>query len=150
MQTHEGALCFVTRARARRAFADATAAVLRNQAHHSSSRTSSFPTAARSSKTGESAHPTRPKPSFITIAPTSCSRTLARREINRLRAVRATADAFVFRFIDVTNRAPDQAALFERTLRFSAGMFEDTEVYRLPGGKDEATTYRFVRQAQSK
>ena len=63
----------------------------------------------------------------------------------RLRAVRATGDTFVFRVVDVTNRASDQAMLVERTLRFSPGAFEDTEVYRQPDGKDEVTTYRFVQ-----
>jgi hypothetical protein len=63
----------------------------------------------------------------------------------RLRASRASDWTFVFRFDDVTNRTPDQAVLVERTLRFSGGTFEDTEVYQQPDGTDDVTTYRFVR-----
>jgi hypothetical protein len=64
----------------------------------------------------------------------------------RLRVTEATADAIVFRFVDVTNREPDQAMLVEQTLRFTPdGALEDTERYRAADGSDDTTTYRFTR-----
>jgi hypothetical protein len=64
----------------------------------------------------------------------------------RLRVTDATADAIVFRFVDVTNREPDQAMLVEQTLRFAPdGSLEDTERYRAADGSDDTTTYRFTR-----
>jgi hypothetical protein len=63
----------------------------------------------------------------------------------RLRAVTASNDTVTFRFVDVTNRAPDQAMLIERTLHFPPDAFDDTEVYRTPDGQDERTTYHFER-----
>ena len=50
----------------------------------------------------------------------------------RLRAVEATDDGIVFRFVDVTNRSPGQSMLVERTLRFVDDVFEDTETSRAP------------------
>jgi hypothetical protein len=64
----------------------------------------------------------------------------------RLRAVEASADSITFRFVDVTNKLPDQSMLVERTLRFDADRFDDTETYEGPEGKD-VTTYHFVRSA---
>lgn len=63
----------------------------------------------------------------------------------RLRVAEVTADAVVFRFVDVTNRGPDQSMLVERTLRVAGDSFEDTEVYRAPDGTKETTTNRFTR-----
>jgi hypothetical protein len=63
----------------------------------------------------------------------------------RLRAAEVTADAVVFRFVDVTNRGADQSMLVERTLRFAGDSFEDTEVYQAPDGTKETTTNRFTR-----
>ncbi len=63
----------------------------------------------------------------------------------RLRVVEATSDSVVFRFVDVTNRAPDQSMLVERTLRFTGGAFDDVEVYRAPDGSNETTTTHFTR-----
>jgi hypothetical protein len=63
----------------------------------------------------------------------------------RLRVAEVSGDAVVFRFVDVTNRAPDQSMLVERTLRFAGDSFDDTEVYRAPDGTNETTTYRFTR-----
>jgi hypothetical protein len=64
----------------------------------------------------------------------------------RLRVTDMTEDAVVFRFVDVTNREPDQEMLVEQTLRFTSdGGLEDTEVYRATDGSDDTTTYRFTR-----
>jgi hypothetical protein len=63
----------------------------------------------------------------------------------RLRVAEVTGDAIVFRFVDVTNRGPDQSMLVERTLRFAGGALEDTEVYQAPDGTKETTTNRFTR-----
>lgn len=63
----------------------------------------------------------------------------------RLRAVSATADTVVFRFVDATNVGPDQGVLVERTLRFGDGVLDDTEIYREPDGKRDETTYHFRR-----
>ena len=63
----------------------------------------------------------------------------------RLRAVRASQDEIEFRFVDVTNRSPDQAMLVERRLGFAGDALEDTEIYRQVDGSDEATSYRFLR-----
>ena len=64
----------------------------------------------------------------------------------RLRAVEATGDSITFRFVDVTNKVPDQSMLVERTLRFGPDRFDDTETYEGPEGRD-VTTYHFVRSA---
>jgi hypothetical protein len=53
--------------------------------------------------------------------------------------------AVVFRFVDVTNRGPDQSMLIERTLRLAGDSFDDTEVYQAPDGTKETTTNRFTR-----
>jgi hypothetical protein len=63
----------------------------------------------------------------------------------RLRVAEVTADTVVFRFVDVTNRGPDQSMLVERTLRLGGEWFDDTEVYVAPDGTRETTTYRFTR-----
>jgi hypothetical protein len=63
----------------------------------------------------------------------------------RLRVAAITGDAVVFRFVDVTNRGPDQSMLVERTLRLAGDTFEDTEVYSAPDGTKETTTNRFTR-----
>jgi hypothetical protein len=63
----------------------------------------------------------------------------------RLRVAEVTGDAVMFRFVDVTNRGPDQSMLVERTLRFADGAFDDTEVYEGPDGTKETTTNRFTR-----
>jgi hypothetical protein len=63
----------------------------------------------------------------------------------RLRAVRATPDEIEFRFVDVTNKTPDQAMLVARKLRFAGATFDDIEIYRQTDGSDETTTYHFVR-----
>jgi hypothetical protein len=62
----------------------------------------------------------------------------------RLRAASAD-DAIRFRFVDATNIEPSQAVLVERTLRFGADAFDDTEVYKQPDGTVESTTYHFTR-----
>jgi hypothetical protein len=62
--------------------------------------------------------------------------------------VEATDDGILFRFVDVTNRRPDQGMLVERRLRFGKDAFEDTETYATPEGKDDVTTYRFTRAAR--
>jgi pimeloyl-ACP methyl ester carboxylesterase len=67
----------------------------------------------------------------------------------RLRATAATADSVVFSFVDVTNRAPSQAMLVERRLRFAGDAFDDTEVYAQPDGTAETTTYHFTRASPS-
>jgi hypothetical protein len=64
----------------------------------------------------------------------------------RLRAVEASGDSITFRFVDVTNKLPDQSMLVERTLRVGTDGFDDTETYDGPQGKD-VTTYHFVRSA---
>jgi hypothetical protein len=63
----------------------------------------------------------------------------------RLRVAEVSGDALVFRFVDITNRGPDQSMLVERTLRFADDSFEDTEVYQAPDGTRETTTNRFTR-----
>ena len=64
----------------------------------------------------------------------------------RLRAAAASADSVTFRWVDVTNRAPDQAMLVERTLRFLPdGSLDDTEIYRAPDGSDDRSTYHLSR-----
>jgi hypothetical protein len=63
----------------------------------------------------------------------------------RLRVAEVTSDAVVFRFVDVTNRAPDQSMLVERRLRFGVDAFDDVEVYRAPDGSNETTTTHFTR-----
>ena len=63
----------------------------------------------------------------------------------RLRVAELTHDTVVFRFVDVTNRLPDQSLLVERRLRFAGDDLEDTETYRAPDGKNETTTSRFTR-----
>jgi hypothetical protein len=65
----------------------------------------------------------------------------------RLRVAEVTSDKVVFRFVDVTNRAPEQSMLVERALRFGVDSFDDTEVYRAPDGSDEKTTTHFTRAA---
>ena len=52
-----------------------------------------------------------------------------------------------FRFVDVTDRGPDEAVLVERTLRVGADALEDTEVYQAADGAPDRTVYRFVRTA---
>ncbi|HEY6464146.1 MAG TPA: hypothetical protein VIY73_28450, partial [Polyangiaceae bacterium] len=64
----------------------------------------------------------------------------------RLRVTDVSPEAIVFRFVDVTNRMPDQDMLVERTLRIARDSFDDTEVYRTADGHDAATTYHFTRR----
>jgi hypothetical protein len=70
----------------------------------------------------------------------------------RLREVPAASsdDTVVFRFVDVTDRTPDEAMLVERRLRLAAdgASFDDTEIYAnaKPDGTDESTTHHFTRQ----
>jgi hypothetical protein len=59
-----------------------------------------------------------------------------------------TADAVVFRIVDVTNRQPDQVMLVEQTVRLTGDdALEDTEVYLSPDGSYDTTTYRLERSA---
>ena len=63
----------------------------------------------------------------------------------RLRVTEVSPETIVFRFVDVTNRMPDQDMLVERTLRIAGDSFDDTEVYRTADGRDASTTYHFTR-----
>jgi hypothetical protein len=63
----------------------------------------------------------------------------------RLRAVGLSDDSVEFRFKDVTNKAPDQDMLIQRTLRFGKDTLQITEVYRRANGTDETTVHHFVK-----
>ncbi len=65
----------------------------------------------------------------------------------RLKAASVTAKEIVFRFVDVTNKAPEQAMLIERTLHFNANAFDDTETYLGADGQKDTTVYHFTRLA---
>lgn len=63
----------------------------------------------------------------------------------RLRAVAASAEEVLLRFVDATNVAPDEGVMIERRVRLSQDSFELMETYRVPDGPPEVTTLRFVR-----
>jgi len=65
----------------------------------------------------------------------------------RLVATAADATTYSFAWRDVTNKQPDQAMMIARRLVLDgdASHLDETETYRGSDGRDEVTTYHFVR-----
>ena len=67
----------------------------------------------------------------------------------RLRAAEVNADSIVLRFLDATNVSGDASVLVEKRLHFiNADTFDQTEIYRGPGGELEETVFRFKRSKE--
>jgi hypothetical protein len=66
----------------------------------------------------------------------------------RLRAVTATPDDVVLRFVDATNVSPGQGVMMERRTHLTADGFDLTETYRSADASPDVTTLHFTHPGE--